>query len=235
MPHAVLLTLAIAMAASVTAADDSARPVPPDVDRSWAQPQADAAPRLIAFTFDDGPLPGKTDQLLDAFKAVGWQATFCVVGREVAKQPALLKRIVAEGHEVAGHSMTHPDLTKLTPDKLEEEIGGCLRLIRDTANVEPRWFRTPYLALSPAVKESIRTTHRCGHLGMTLGSKDWEKPAPGVITKNCTGDVPHGAVILCHDWNGNTVAEMPAILADLKGRGYQGVTVSRLQEALGKR
>jgi len=79
-------------------------PLPPDVNQSWLHPTHKDGPRLIALTFDYGPAPGTGDKIMDALKVAKWSATFCVLGNNARQHPEMVKRMLAEGHEVAAHS-----------------------------------------------------------------------------------------------------------------------------------
>src|SRR4028119_809239 len=84
--------------------------LPRDVERSWLRATKTGEPRLIALTFDDGPIAGATEDILNALKVHGWSATFCVLGQQVEHHAGLLCRMVAEGHEVAAHGWSHANL-----------------------------------------------------------------------------------------------------------------------------
>jgi len=223
--------------AGVQAADMAVLSAPPDVDRTWIQPVPKGQPALFALTFDDGPVPGNGGKLLDVLKEAKWSATFCVQGNNITKYPEAAKRMLAEGHELAGHSWSHQHMSKLDPAGVTKEIADCLKAIRTTTGVEVRWYRAPFLDISPAQRNQIRNDFHCGILGMTLNSNDWVKPPPpaGEITKLLLGDrMQNGVVVLCHEWSKQTLNELPGIIAELTKRNFRSVTVSQLQAALKK-
>jgi len=231
---AFLITLLLALMAMAQAADTSAVPALSDVDKSWEHPLPKGQPQLIALTFDDGPVPGKTEMILNALKAAKWSATFCVIGRNVAKHPELAKRMVAEGHELAGHSWSHLDMKNMKDATMTKEVGDGIAIIKTTTGAEVRWYRAPNLHISPAQRQRIHDEFHCGVLGMTLSLDDWHKQPPGAITKRLLGDLPHGSVVLGHETSAQTPVELPAIITELSKRGYRSVTVSQLQKALNK-
>src|SRR5690606_9545262 len=105
--------------------------------------------KFVALTFDDGPDPEDTPRLLSHLRARNVKATFFVIGRNVNAYPRVLEQTLAEGHEIANHSMTHPVLSKLSDAGLAREIGGCDEAItRVLGGYKAQCLRPPYGALT---------------------------------------------------------------------------------------
>lgn len=185
------------------------------------------ADKKIALLFDDGPLPGNTATILDALKKNGMKATFSVVGKNVQANPDLARRIVAEGHELANQTWSHPDLSTLSPEQILSELRKAEEVIYATTGVHARFFRPPDGQLSPENAELIKST---GYLILmpTFDSGDWRSPPAGMVRKAILDGVTPGAMILAHDSFPKSVAEMPGILEDLSKRGFASLTVTGL-------
>jgi len=180
-----------------------------------------------AITFDDGPGP-RTGALLDLLGKSQTKATFFVLGKNVKRYPDLIRRMVAEGHEVENHSWDHPDMRKLDDAARQKEIGDTVALLR-TLGVEPKYFRPPYGAYDPALTE---LAHKDG-LEVVLWSRDsedWRYHTISALEGNIlpTGQGAHG-IFLFHDIHQSTVTAMGGVLDDLKSRGCRFVTVSQFQ------
>lgn len=181
-----------------------------------------------ALTFDDGPGP-HTGALLDELGKAGVKATFFVLGEHVRRYPDLIRRMVAEGHEVENHSWDHPDMRKLSPDQRRKEIEDTMALL-NTLGVYPHFFRPPYGAYDPELVEESRRQ------GLTLvlwthDSVDWRYHTVADMESHALppGEGAHG-VFLFHDIHDSTIAAMPEILRQLAERGCRFVTVAQWAE-----
>jgi peptidoglycan/xylan/chitin deacetylase (PgdA/CDA1 family) len=103
----------------------------------------------VALTFDDGPHGANTPRLLDMLKQRKVKATFFVVGQCVAEYPEIAKRIVEEGHEIANHSWSHPQLTRLGEGTVSEQLGKTHDVVKQTTGVTMTLLRPPYGAFTP--------------------------------------------------------------------------------------
>ena len=113
---------------------------------SYSSCQVDGS--YIAMTFDDGPHPRLTPRLLDMLKARSIRATFFLIGENAAEYPDIVRRIAAEGHEIGNHTWDHPQLTKLNPAALREEIDRTSSTIAEITGKLPTVMRPPYGATS---------------------------------------------------------------------------------------
>ncbi|MFB7590335.1 polysaccharide deacetylase family protein [Streptomyces sp. NPDC056169] len=185
----------------------------------------------VALTFDDGPDPVHTRQVLDILDRYGARATFFCVGHHVAALPDLVRRIAAAGHEVGNHSWSHPYLPDLTPEQLREQLDRTAEIVAKVTGEEaPTRFRPPYGALSPevlAALEGYPTT-----LTMwDVDTRDWARPGPERIAATVLESAGPGSVVLMHEGAGDraqTVQALPAIVEGLLERGLELVTVGEL-------
>lgn len=191
--------------------------------------RCETAQAVIAITYDDGPDPVLTPRLLDLLKARGIHATFFLVGQNAAAHPAIVQRIVAEGHEVGNHSWSHPLLTSLGEKGVESQLRRTHDAIVAACGVAPLLYRPPYGAVRVSQRTKIEKTFGYPAILWDVDPQDWQKPrtAQKVYDRVMT-QTKAGSIILCHDIHEPTVAAMPAVLDDLKGRGYTFATVTQL-------
>jgi cellulose synthase/poly-beta-1,6-N-acetylglucosamine synthase-like glycosyltransferase/spore germination protein YaaH/peptidoglycan/xylan/chitin deacetylase (PgdA/CDA1 family) len=217
-----------------------------------------AHPGLIALTFDDGPSPVYTKQILDILKAKNAQATFFVIGDQMAKWPGLVRRELAEGDVVGSHTFTHPNTAKITTPQVDFELTATQRLFETITNRSMVLFRPPYFGdAEPDTREEViplLKAQQLGYLavGLRIDTDDWcggyttpPKDGPcstglttpqGIIDKVVkrladTNPETAGQVVLLHDSGGDrskTVAALPGLIDTLRARGYRLVTVAEL-------
>jgi peptidoglycan/xylan/chitin deacetylase (PgdA/CDA1 family) len=153
----------------------------------------------VALTFDDGPHPEGTPQILDVLAAHNVRATFFVVGEQVAKRPELAQRIVAEGHVIALHAHRHVLQLRRSARDLADDYKRGLAAIQDATGTAPTLHRPPYGIYSPAGLEQARSRGLQPLLWSAWG-KDWRKfTTPQRIANRVITDLRPGAVILLHD------------------------------------
>jgi peptidoglycan/xylan/chitin deacetylase (PgdA/CDA1 family) len=182
----------------------------------------------VAMTFDDGPHPQNTPRLLDMLRARNIKATFYVIGRNVDMYPAVVRRVVAEGHEIGNHTYTHRLLTKLSDDEVLRELSRTRDAIARAAGVQPRTLRPPYGALAQRQRELVHSQFGYPTVLWSVDPRDWQRPGPSVVTSRILAGSGNGAVVLAHDLHAPTVDAMPATLDGLLRRGFKFVTVSQL-------
>lgn len=206
---------------------------PPAVSVS---PAPDASPLdpsrpMIALTFDDGPSK-HTSRLLDAFASHGGRGTFFVIGNILENRADVLNRMVAEGHEIGGHSWDHRQLTKLSNTDLNNELVGTRAKIHELTGVNATLLRPPYGSYNSQVK------NMCKDLGIvmvnwSLDTLDWKYKDADRLYHTILDEVQDGDIILCHDLHASTVDAMERVIPELIARGYQLVTVSELLDQRG--
>jgi peptidoglycan/xylan/chitin deacetylase (PgdA/CDA1 family) len=193
---------------------------------TYAQARVDQP--YIAMTFDDGPSAENTPRLLEMLKQRNIKATFFLIGQNVASNPDLVRRILAEGHEIGNHSWTHPQLSKLSDDRVTAEITQTQDAIKDASGFTPTLLRPPYGAITPRQREWIESRFGLNIILWSVDPFDWKRPGASVITQRILSQTRPGAIILSHDIHKQTVDAMPATLDALIAKGYKFATVSQL-------
>lgn len=169
----------------------------------------------VSLTFDDGPSPTWTPRVLDLLDQYDARATFFLVGSQVVAHPDLARAIVARGHQVAGHTMDHRDLTGLPSSLWDRQVDQANALIERTTGQPVTCVRPPHGRHDGTVDA------RLGERGLdvamwTLDPQDWARPGAEVIADRVLADLRPGAVVLLHDGGGDrsqTVAALERILA----------------------
>ncbi|HEX2312287.1 MAG TPA: bifunctional polysaccharide deacetylase/glycosyltransferase family 2 protein [Thermomonospora sp.] len=194
-------------------------------------------PRTIALTFDDGPDPRWTPQLLDVLARHNARATFFVVGVQVAQHPELARRMVREGHEIGNHTYTHIDMSAAPAWRVRLELDLTQRALAGTVGLKTRLLRMPYSSTPEGLTgPQWAAAQRAGGHGylVTLtdrDTEDWAKPgADAIVQRAVTAQRPgEGAVVMLHDSGGDradTVAAVDRILTRLSAQGYRFTTLS---------
>lgn len=189
--------------------------------------------KAVAFTFDDGPHPVFTEQVLEIFRKVNGKATFCMIGQEIDKFGDIAAKVHADGHEIANHTYSHPDLTRLTIEEARAEILLGDERIRQVTGKPALSFRPPYFAVNETVL-SLAEEFGYHSIGCVNGeAKDWEQPQPGVdfIVERTRQVVGNGSIFLFHDGYGDrarTIEAVRVLTKELTAEGYRLVTVSEL-------
>ncbi|TDO42464.1 cellulose synthase/poly-beta-1,6-N-acetylglucosamine synthase-like glycosyltransferase [Paractinoplanes brasiliensis] len=191
--------------------------------------------KTIALTFDDGPDPQWTPKILDVLAKHQAQATFFVVGSQVARHPGIAERIAREGHELGGHTFTHPDLAGLPGWRREMENSQTQLAIAHATGGSTRLMRPPYSSFADALTdrdwETVRSVGAQGYLTVldTMDSEDWKRPGADAIVRNLTPKGTAGQIVLLHDAGGDrsqTVAALDRLIPRLQQRGFRFSTVS---------
>lgn len=184
--------------------------------------------QFIAMTFDDGPHPTNTPKLLDMLKARNIRATFFVVGTNAKRYPALLRRMVAEGHEIGNHTVTHITLTRASDAGVLSELQGCHDAILSATGVAPRVMRPPGGASNDRVRALAYNNFGYPTIMWSVDPEDWKRPGVGVVTSRLVNGASSGGILLAHDIHAPTITAMPDTLDRLLSKGYRFVTVSQL-------
>ncbi|WP_431677974.1 polysaccharide deacetylase family protein [Kitasatospora sp. KL5] len=180
--------------------------------------------RSVALTFDDGPGPA-TRPILDLLREYHAHATFCLVGNEVERDPAAVRRIVAEGHRLCDHTVDHPQPLHSRPhDRQVHEIADAKQSILRAAGpgAEVPWFRAPGGDFT-AENEQIAADHGMTSLGWSVDPRDWAKPGAPAIVANVQQHLRPGGVVLMHDGGGDrsqTIEALKQLLPWLQAQGY---------------
>ncbi|OIJ13932.1 polysaccharide deacetylase [Anaerobacillus alkalilacustris] len=187
--------------------------------------------KAVAITFDDGPNPIYTQQLLQIFQEVGGKATFYMIGDQMIKHPEIVKTVVDQKHEIGNHSYSHPKLTQIQLSDCETELTRTDQIITEMTGIKPATFRPPYLDYNEVVI-SISEKLGCKVIGaLNLDALDWEQPGIDFILSKTRNHIRSGSILLFHDSRGDrsqTVEAVRILATELKEQGYQLVTVSEL-------
>jgi peptidoglycan-N-acetylglucosamine deacetylase len=184
--------------------------------------------QYLAMTFDDGPHPQHTPRLLDLLKQRGIKATFFVVGQNAAQYPEILKRIAAEGHELANHSYTHPILNPLGEGGIREQLDKTHQAVLGATGVTMKLLRPPYGALTENMRRWTHQTFGYRTILWDVDPLDWKVRDAGRVQSEILGHARAGSIVLAHDIHKSTVDAMPETLDGLAAKGFKFVTVSEL-------
>ena len=183
----------------------------------------------IALTFDDGPHPVYTEELLDGLKKRKVMATFFLIGNNIEGNEEIVKRMAEEGHLIGSHTYNHVQLNKLSESKAKEEIlKGCNK-IYETTGVCPSFVRPPF----GEWKKNMDFCVTMLPVFWNVDSLDWKLQNTEKIVKRVVKDVKEGDIILMHDIYDATADAAVVLIPELTARGYQLVTVSELAAARG--
>lgn len=198
--------------------------------------------RIVALTYDDGPSPPYTDQLLDILAKHNVKATFFLIGKRIERHPETVDRMIAEGHQIGNHSYSHPVLGFLPPFYVQRQIERTDDLIRQHGIVEEIVFRAPMLTRFLPVAYVLAKLDRT-HISGDVWSWDWTTQNPDKITetvlKKTLSSTESGSIIVLHDGkaenkNANrsgTIEATDRIITALKQDGYQFVRLSDVRRA----
>lgn len=186
--------------------------------------------KVIALTFDDGPHPKETLQVLDVLKKYDVKATFFIAGKHANWYTAPLLRTNKEGHEIGNHTFNHPDISKLSSSQIEDEILKCEETLVKLTGKKPRLFRPPFGSYNEKTLSSI--AQKLGYkiiLWNTVDAKDWKNPGANKIADTIINNVKNGDIILLHDYGtDNTVEALDILIPTMQKKGFKFVTVSEL-------
>ncbi len=184
----------------------------------------------IALSFDDGPHPVYTREILSILEEYGVTATFFMVGENVGYYPEAAAAVLAAGHEIGNHSFDHKRLTRLDEDSIREEVSRCEEALFTLGEYRPHLLRPP----EGAMNDTVRRVAREGDYRLILwdvDTRDWAHTPPETIANSVISSVQAGDIILMHDYIGHdspTPAALRRLLPTLLEQGYHFVTVSRL-------
>lgn len=187
----------------------------------------DLTKKQVALTFDDGPHPAYTPQILRILKQYNARATFFVVGAQAQKYPDLIRAEVAAGSSVGNHTYDHVSLVKIPPAYVGTEIKACGQILQQITGRAPHLFRPPGGTYDAGVAQMSDA------LGYTMvlwtdDPGDYASPGADVILNRTLARVNNGAIILLHDGIGQTIQMLPRLLQSLRANGYETVTVDEM-------
>jgi peptidoglycan/xylan/chitin deacetylase (PgdA/CDA1 family) len=182
----------------------------------------------IALTFDDGPHATLTPRLLNLLAEHHMKATFFVVGQNAADHPDILKRAVKEGHEIANHSWSHPNLGKMSDAGVRAELQKTDDAIASAIGKRPTLMRPPYGSITAHQKKWIHDDFGYRIIIWDVDPLDWKRPGPTAVCNRILKETHAGSIVLAHDIHAQTLEAMPATFDQLEKKGYKSVTVTEL-------
>ncbi|MFB7459100.1 polysaccharide deacetylase family protein [Streptomyces sp. NPDC056188] len=185
---------------------------------------SDQGERGLNITIDDGPDPVWTPQMLDILREYGVKATFCMVGTQAQAHPDLVKKVVAAGHRLCDHTVSHDTAMDAKPQAYQsQQILDAERMITEASGgVRPMYYRAPGGAFTPYSRK-LAASRGMRPLGWNVDSKDFERPGTDAIVATVQRELPNGPTLLFHDAGGDrsqTVDALRRILPQLKEQGY---------------
>ena len=187
--------------------------------------------KLVALTFDDGP-SNITEKVLDILEEKNVVGTFFLIGQNIKpEKKSVMERQLALGCEISNHSYTHSDMSQMSADVIKKEIADTTALIREMVNVDPKFFRPPYLAMSDTMFDNIDLPFITGK-----DSKDWDDSTSAQDRiDRVLSFVTDGTLVLMHDFHDNfkTLEALPVIIDKLREDGFSFVTASQIFEQKG--
>ncbi|MFG6585231.1 glycosyltransferase [Sulfitobacter sp. 1A12779] len=196
-------------------------------------------PNKVVLTFDDGPHPQHTPAALDILRQTQTPASFFVLGSNALASPDLIRRILAEGHELGSHTYSHPNMAEISASRAKVEANSTQLLINGITGKNMRLYREPYMRSGGPItsKEvaSLLPLEEAGYViaGMNIVPRDWVEQTSDALADEIIKQVElnGGGVVLLHDGGGDqhqTVAALPRVISELRGKGYTFTTLADL-------
>lgn len=186
--------------------------------------------KIVAFTFDDGPHPGTTPELLKVLREKGVKATFFILGRNAEIYGDLLRQVVAEGHELANHGYSHQFLHQINMEEYLAEVDRNEALLA-TVGVKPVFFRPPGGGYNDQLVNKLQQK---GYTTVmwTVDTRDWSRPTVSEVVKTASANLKPGNIYLFHDGQDKmpTPQAVSLLIDQFRAQGYQFVTLSELMQ-----
>lgn len=179
----------------------------------------------VVLSFDDGPSPGDTREILAALAKECTKATFFMVGEMVALHPEMVKEVAAQGHTIGTHTWSHPNVARLTLPEITQEVEATFDIVQKNSPVPVApFFRYPYLS-SSKLSEDYFKSRNIGQFAVDIDSNDWRvRSTAPVVARIMAGLKARGrGIILMHDIHKWTADAVPKLLENLKAGGYKVV------------
>jgi peptidoglycan/xylan/chitin deacetylase (PgdA/CDA1 family) len=189
-----------------------------------------AQPRLkeIAISFDDGPLPQYTKEILDVLEKTGTPATFFCIGHRVTKHPELMRQIHAAGHIIGNHSYSHSPLFDLySAKKMTEDLQQMNAEVRQQLGITLKLFRPPYGVTNPNLGKAVEAGGFTA-VGWSIRSLDTITKDPDRLLKKVLKSLRPGAVVLFHDTCASTASMLEEFIHETRRRDYRIVPLDKM-------
>ena len=187
--------------------------------------------KVAALTFDDGPDPPYTEQIIQSLRRYHVPGTFFVVGHNAQEHPEMLRLMRRLGYEVENHSFSHSRMDHFPPEAVAAELDATRDIIQQYRGSAPKWFRPPYAAYGGPVYDML-TQRGYGLALWNVDSEDWKAPNDQAIYDKVVSTLQPEAVILMHDGGGDrskTVAALPRVIEYLQKQGYAFVSLDQFK------
>ncbi len=201
-------------------------PTPPTTSNNGIAPNGK---KYIAFTFDDGPNPKTTPQVMDIAEQYNAKVTFFQLGQLIAKYPEVSADVVKRNHQLASHSYSHPKLTELSADAQSKEINDTENLIRNAGYTKEVMVRPPYGAFN----DTLLSNQPKVYVNWNVDTLDWKSRNAEAVCNAIMKDAAPGKIILMHDIYQTTVDGFKCAIEKLSTQGYEFVTMETFFEAYG--
>lgn len=180
--------------------------------------------KKIALTFDDGPHPTYTSELLDGLKERGVQATFFVTGEHAELHPDVIKRMQEEGHLIGNHTYSHVQLRSGNRKIFEEELRKTNGILYEITGQEVLYVRPPYGSWDRTLEKELNMFP----VLWTIDPTDWNCLNAETVTRRVVKKAKENAIILLHDYYPTSVEAALKIVDELQAEGYEFVTVDEI-------
>lgn len=184
-------------------------------------------PPTVALTFDDGPIPGCTDKLLEGLEERGVCVTFFLLGVNIDGNEELVQQMAAEGHLLGTHTQNHVNLPLLPLDEAIEQVTMAADKIQALTGQEVEYVRPPYGEWNDTLDKNIRQIP----VGWSVDSRDWALQNTQAVTERVLEEVEDGDIILLHDCYDTSVEAAFRIIDELRKKGFRLVTVDQMLDA----
>ena len=185
---------------------------------------------MISLTFDDGPHPDKTPEILRVLKKHNIRATFFIIGQNASLHPEIVQMIAADGHEIANHTNDHKSLYKQTDSMILDSVRSCSDTLFEIVGSKPKLFRPPEGYMNDNIARLIRDEGYDVIL-WKIDTYDWKGRSDKEICNTVINNIKSGDIVLMHDFiwrKSNTADALDMMIPRLKEQGFSFVTVSEL-------
>jgi peptidoglycan-N-acetylglucosamine deacetylase len=184
--------------------------------------------KIIALSFDDGPAGKKTARILDILKDNNAEAAFFCIGKNMADNEDILKRIINEGHIIGNHSNSHDSLFDLySSKKMLNELELASQTCQDITGYYPRFFRPPYGVTNPNLKKAVLKGGFIS-IGWSIRSYDTVIGNEERLQARILDRLKPGAILLLHDSSESTLKILPRLLKEIRNKGYKMIRLDKM-------
>ena len=186
----------------------------------------------VALTFHGAGAPDYSDELLKLFKKTSTKVSVFAVGTWLTADPAIAQRIIDEGHDLGNHTMTHTQMKTISAKRVDSEIAGCAAELKKLIGNHGAWFRPSGTQFSTSTIRAAALKYGYGQcISYEVDSEDFRDPSKKKVISNVMNNVQNGSIISMHFGHKVTLDAMPDLLAALRAKGLQPVTLTELLSA----